>query len=227
MTTLDHLFVLVRGAAPGEPARAVADEIAGAFERAGFRRAASRRHAGQGTENRRFVVGDFMFELLFLVSAEEAEAPRTAPLALGARFGGADASPFGFASRPAGAASRAAPWPHVTYRPAYLPPGPAVDVAVGVPPSEPLWFHLAFLDPDGAAHRAADAPRHPNGAARLDAVTLATPVPLGERSRRIAAGLGVALADGAPAHRVTLRFDGGRRGERLVPDARLPLAIER
>ena len=163
-----------------------------------------------------------MLELLFVVSREEAEDPRTGPLALPARLDDAEGSPFGFASRPARTESLEPPYPSDPYRPAYLPPPLAIDVARDVPTAEPLWFHLPSVMPDDERVHPVE---HPNGARRVAGVTLTAPVPLGARSSAIAAALGIEVALGP--HHLTLRLDGaGLAGRVVLPHERLPLTLE-
>lgn len=219
---LDHAFVLVRPWQAGQGDVEAADEIAAALVDAGFRRGSDRRHLGQGTENRRFFFGGFMFELLLLVSREEAAAPRTSPPGLIARHDDPAASPFGIASRPSAATGPEPDYPHTLYRPLYLPDPLAIMLASGVPPTEPLWFHLPFASGEDAPEERVS---HPNGARTLSALELAVPSAPGARTRDIARRLGVRLVERGRA-RMTLRFDDGVRRRRLVPHPRLPLAIE-
>jgi len=229
---LDHLFLLVRPWRSGQLDREAADELAESLEATGFRRGAGRRHPGQGTENRCFRFERFMLELLFVVSREEAGSDRSAPLALLARRDDAAASPFGFASRSIDASRPEPPYPHTPYCPVYLPAGARIALARGVPLGEPLWFHLPFFMPgDGESEIASRASlatgaAHPNGLRRLDTVTLSSLGPLGVRSAEIAERLGIVRDDGGARHRLTLAFDGGRRGRRIEPHAELPLTID-
>lgn len=224
--TLDHVFVLARPWRVGQSGTRAADELAAGLEAVGFRRGSSRRHPGQGTENRCFAFEGFVLELLAVVCRAEAEDPRVAPLSLPARLDQPGASPFGIASRPTRAARPDPDYPHVVYRPSYLPPPLGIPVARDVPVSEPLWFHLPFGTSRSARERYGE-PAHPNGARRLGALALATPAPLGSRSASIAAALGIDTRADADAHRLTLRFEGETLADdRFEPHARLPLTID-
>ena len=234
---LDHLFVLVRPWRVGQEGEEAADELADALEGAGLVRGSGRRHAGQGTANLRFPVGRFFLELLFVTSRAETGDPRTAPLSLLERLDDPACSPFGFASRSSDASRPEAPYPSVPYRPAYLPPDRAIAIASGVPPTEPLWFHLPFSMPDGPppadgspAPTIARDPEPPGLVSRLDAVTLGTPTPLGGRSAAIARDLGIREAPrepGQPGHRLTLRFEAADDAPPHAPHPHLPVTIER
>ena len=224
--TLDHAFVLARPWRAGQSSAEAMDEFTASLETAGFRASARRRHPGQGTENRCFAFEGFVLELLAVVSRAEAEDPLAAPLSLPARLDDPAASPFGIASRPTDAARTDPDYPHVLYRPRYLPPPLGIPVARDVPVSEPLWFHLPFSSA-GHARERHGSPDHPNGARRLRALVLAASAPLGPRSAGIAAALGILTRAGADARRMTLRLEGeGLADGCLEPHARLPLTIE-
>ena len=223
---LDHVFILIRPWRAGQHGDGAADEIVEAFEKAGFQTSPGRRHPGQGTENRLFCFGDFKIELLIIADRDEAGDARTAPLALLPRLDCSWASPFGLASRATDASIPGPPWDCVNYRPDYLPKSLAIGVARGIPPDEPLWFHLPFVMPDGVAADRRLAGAHSNGVGCLDAVSLTSPDGFGAASMNMAAALGVGLdTDISRPRSMTLRFDGEAQGLSLVPHPRLPLTV--
>jgi len=87
--TLDHIFVLTEPAAP----------VADALLEHGFVESVSRRHGGQGTANRRFVLNGFFLEFLYVVDAHEATTGAGKELRLLERSTDPTACPFGIVVR--------------------------------------------------------------------------------------------------------------------------------
>jgi len=212
---IDHIFICVQ---PGGPE-------AEALVRFGLVEGSGNTHPGQGTANRRFFFDNAFIELLWLVDAAEACSAMTRPTLLFERLaagGAAQVSPFGVCFRPSSPGAKTAPFPSWQYRPAYLPPGLAIDVAA-VPPSEPMWFFLAFGGrPDAAPPERRQPLQPPGGLRRITSVRV-TSLASGERSAT-AAMSGVEMLDGA-AHLLEIGFDdeGAARSHDFRPA--LPLLL--
>ncbi len=182
---LDHVFLACRGRHKGSTAELSADvlaegsranawEIAKALELAGFSEGPGNSHPGQGTANRRFFFERFMFELLF-VDDTDALAQAFPLLSLPQRFGFASdlASPFGVGLRPSVAKGEQAKFQSVEYRPEYLPKTAHIDVIEDCAASDPLIFHLPFLEPFAAISPDAASVPHVCGAVRLHSMGMA------------------------------------------------------
>src|SRR5207248_1370220 len=63
------------------------------------------------------------------------------------------ACPFGLVFRPGTDAAARPPFPTWSYRPGYLPPGLAIEIAVETPVGEPEFFFLPFRRSGGATER--------------------------------------------------------------------------
>lgn len=88
-----------------------------------------------------------MLELLWVTNPGEAQSEQTRRTRLWERCERQDAavSPFGIIFRASGEAPRAAPFPTWAYTPDYLPPGLAMQIAVGTSLYEPELFYLPFM----------------------------------------------------------------------------------
>jgi hypothetical protein len=135
---LDHAFI---GCAAGAPE-------GDALLHAGFVEGTGNTHPGQGTANRRFFFENFMLELVWVSDPGEAQSERTRRTRLWDRLERQDpaVSPFGIIFAPWGSEAGAAPFPTWSYTPAYLPPGLAMQVAVGTSLYEPELFYLPFIN---------------------------------------------------------------------------------
>ncbi len=212
---IDHVFICVP---PGAPA-------AEALLQFGLVEGSGNTHPGQGTANRRFFFDNAFIELLWLADAAEARSATTRPTLLFERLtagAGAPVAPFGVCLRPCGPDGKAAPFPSWQYRPAYLPPGLAVEVA-DAPPSEPMWFFLAFgARPDAAPPERRQPMQAPGGLRRITSLRITGPA-RGARSAAAAAS-GVELLDG-DAHLLEIGFDGGGAGSSHDFRPGLPLLL--
>ena len=134
---LDHVIVFCN---PGAPE-------GDALVRAGLREGSRNAHPGQGTANRRFFFENAYLELLWVADEVEARSALASPARLWERWAGRDGEccPFGIVLRPDG--TPRPPFETEPYRPPYLPPGLAIDIAVGTPLTEPAYFHLGFARP--------------------------------------------------------------------------------
>jgi len=211
---IDHLVIFTRTGAPA----------AGRLVEMGLREGSSRRHAGQGTANRRFFFANAMLELLWIDDEVEARDPARAALRLWERRPGGGGCPLGVCFRPS-APGETPPFPTRPYRPPFLPAPLAIDVASDAPPDEPLWFFLGFARRPGAGGEHSGEPRdHPAGVRQLTGIRLTLP---GAQQlslpARAAAAAGVWIERGRQS-RMALTFDdGGRRRVDLAPD--LPLVL--
>ncbi|MEC5163066.1 hypothetical protein RCH08_004239 [Janthinobacterium sp. CG_S6] len=214
---IDHIFICVQ---PGAPE-------AEALARFGLLEGSGNTHPGQGTANRRFFFDNAFVELLWLADAAEANSDATRPTMLFQRLTGdaARVSPFGLCFRPGGADGPHAPFPSWQYRPAYLPPGLAVDVA-DAPATEPMWFFLAFGGrPDAAAPARRQPLQRPGGLRQITSLRLTSPIRGAASAAAAAAGAaGVQMVAG-DGHLLEIGFDheGAGRAHDFRPG--LPLLL--
>lgn len=135
---LDHVFVLCSAGATAE---------AEALAARGIKEGPGNTHPGQGTACRRFFFANAYLELVWVSDPEEAQGEQARPTRLWERWSGREASacPFAIVGRPADPARAVeAPFPTWPYRPIYLPPELAIDIALDTPLAEPEWFWLGF-----------------------------------------------------------------------------------
>jgi hypothetical protein len=134
---LDHIILFCNVGAPE----------AGALLEQGLHEGPGNSHPGQGTANRRFFFPNAYLELLWVENAIEAQSPEARDTRLFERWQQrARACPFGLVFRPGPKAPAEAPasW---TYAPRYFPAGFSIEVALDIPPNEPLLFYLPFARP--------------------------------------------------------------------------------
>jgi len=238
---LDHVFIIVPPSRnsnefgelsldenAAKESQAQAGSIACSLNEAGLLESFSRVHQGQGTANHRYQFDNILVELLYIHNASELSIPPSTALQLEARFAAPDASPFGFCSRPEGACpdgTSDASYPHALYKPSYLPPNFAVQFCDGLPPSEPLWFHLPFASKPDAESEADRA--HPCGLRQLKSLRLEVSRPLWKRSSEIAEQLQIDIIK-SERHHLHLHFEtsaSDRAGRSLEPHPALPLSL--
>jgi Glyoxalase-like domain len=144
---LDHAFITCAAGAPE----------AAALTKLGFVEGSRNTHPGQGTANRRFFFDNFMLELLWVENVVDAIGEPTGRTRLWERWSGRErgASPFGVAFGPGEDGTTTAPYATWSYRPQYLPPEMAIEIAEGTTLAEPELFYLPFL------RRGADQPSQP------------------------------------------------------------------
>jgi hypothetical protein len=204
---LDHIFIRATAGAPEA-------EVLRAF---GLIEGSGNRHSGQGTANRRFFFHNAFLELLWIDDLAEvrSDATRRTRLAehLDDRAGAA--SPFGLCFRPSPGAP-AVPFPSWDYRPAYLPAGMKIDIALNAPSSEPMWFFLERGSTPMAAPEERRQPlKHASAVREITSVTItlagANALPRSNAALAAQATGAVALSDGA-AHLVEICFDHGAAG---------------
>lgn len=132
---VDHIFICTK---PKAPEADILIEF-------GLCEGKSNTHPGQGTANRRFFFQNAMLELLWVEDVDEVQSELTSPMKLYERCFGADdtISPFGIAFRPSTTDEKILfnTW---DYHPMYLPESLKIQVAHGVPITEPLFFYLSF-----------------------------------------------------------------------------------
>ncbi|MDC8760520.1 VOC family protein [Janthinobacterium fluminis] len=211
---IDHIFIRVRRGAPE----------AEALRQFGLAEGSANVHTGQGTANRRFFFHNAFIELLWLDDAAQAQSELTRPTMLFERLGG-DAprvSPFGLCFRPSAPGDKAAPFPSWPYRPVYLPPGLAVDIAAA-PLSEPMWFFLSFgARPDAAAPTRRQPLLHRAGLREITSLRLTAPAAGAPSAAAVAAG--IETREGA-AHLLEIGFDGEGAGRAHDFRPALPLLL--
>lgn len=187
-------------------------------------------HPGQGTACRRFFFANAYLELVFVTDAAEAQAEPARSTRLYERWSrrGSGASPFGVVLRPGPDPSEGAakpPFPSWSYRPTYLPPGFAIEVAAGTLLEEPEIFYIPFARrPDAAIEP--EPLTHGIPLAEMTGVGIGVPG-RGARSAAARAAEESGMVTFAPAddHLMTLTFDLAARGAAadLRPD--LPLVL--
>jgi hypothetical protein len=134
---VDHAFIGCRTQAPEGDA----------LLRLGFVEGSGNIHPGQGTANRRFYFDNFMLELVWVADPGDARNDRTRRTRLWERCEGKDrqVSPFGIIFRSTGTPPAPPPFATWSYKPLYLPPDLAMQVAEGTSLYEPELYYLPFL----------------------------------------------------------------------------------
>jgi hypothetical protein len=229
---LDHVFILCAVGAP-EAESLVA---------LGLREGSPNTHPGQGTACRRFFFGNAYLELVWVSDADEAQRDPARSTGLFERWSrrGSGASPFGVVLRP-GAGPRAAddpgggphgdptaslrpPFPTWPYRPPYMPPGIAIEIAVGTPLSEPEMFFIPVARRPDAIGREPTA--HLISAAAITRVEVGVP---GGGARSAAArsveAAGAVSFMAADEHLMTMTLDAHRTGGTADLRPALPLEL--
>lgn len=214
---LDHVILFCSEGAPE----------AEALVRIGLTEGSRNTHPGQGTANRRFFFSNAYLELLWVRDAIELEATPLRHLGFRERGSGrlTDVCPFGLALRPAGSGETQAPFPSWPYRPAYLPPGLAIDVAEDVPVTEPLSFHLGFAHARPASLN--EPTTHSLGVNRITHILIHAPLS-GPHSRaaNLAEHCGILSLQRADQSLMTITFDGGARCASADLRPALPLVLQ-
>lgn len=149
---VDHIFIV------STQAGAEADELV----RFGLTEGSSRRHPGQGTQNRKFYFENFFLEILFVVDAEELSRSAIQASGLTARmhFQHTGRSPFGLClvNTPDTDPLFQSAYP---YQPDYFPDGMRIDVlSHDAHPSLPWMFRLPFR---GISKKPDEPTAHPIG----------------------------------------------------------------
>jgi hypothetical protein len=135
---LDHIIFFC---GPGAPE---ADALLGR----GLHEGPGNSHPGQGTVNRRFFFRNVYLELLWVEGYDEAQTGEARRTGLWDRWINRHngCCPIGLVFRPS-APGAATPFPSWSYVPKYFPAGFSIEVALDVPPNEPLLFYLPFARP--------------------------------------------------------------------------------
>ncbi len=215
---LDHLIVFCSAGAPE------AEELV----RLGLTEGSPNIHTGQGTANRRFFFQNAFIELLWVSDPNEVQTEPVRGTQLWERWSGrlTNACPFGVVLRPSiGPANATTPFPTWAYRPPYLPPGLAIEVAEDVPLTEPAYFYLGFAN---ASLPIAREPRkHALGLNRITGIAIGTPT----SGMRSAATISVEAAGLLSLHTaerwlMTVTFDNARSGGSADLRPVLPLTLK-
>jgi hypothetical protein len=195
----------------------------------GLTEGAANTHPGQGTACRRFFFANAYLELLFVTDEAEARAEPARSTRLFERWSrrGAGASPFGVVLRPSLASAEAGvkpPFPSWSYRPAYLPPGFAIEVAAGTTLEEPEVFYIPFARrPDALGQQPMS---HGPGLCELTGVGIGVPGRGAvSAAARAAEESGVVAFAPADEHLMTLTFDRGARNQTADLRPELPVVL--
>jgi hypothetical protein len=207
---LDHVFIMCDVGAPE----------AACLAKMGFIEGPPNVHSGQGTACRRFLFADTFLELLWVSAPPEAQNDTPRPTRLWDRWvaRGQAACPFGIALRPASHDVPRPPFPTWSYRPSYLPPGTAIDVAVDTPIEEPEFFYL----PIRRSWRTAE-PHEPGPGTSVKHLRVGVPTDPAPPASRWASSMGLMSFEPHTPYLLTITFDDACRG--LSADCRphLPL----
>lgn len=217
---LDHLFVCSAVRAP--EAELLID--------AGLAEGTGNVHPGQGTANRRFFFANAMLELIWVDDPAETRSDAVARTGLWQRWSGRNqgACPFGVCFRPVQGSAGRPPFDTWQYRPPYLPPQLAIDVATSSRVSnEPFLFHVAFgMRPDQAPLERRQPIEHAAGVRELTRLHLAGPFAT-KRSPELEAALatGCLTLGSAAEYRMELEFDRAEQGRTVDFGPQLPLLM--
>jgi hypothetical protein len=211
---LDHVFVLCAEGAPE----------AEALTRFGLREGSANTHPGQGTACRRFFFRNAYVELLWVHDATEAQSPGSRPTRLFERWSArrSGASPFGVVLRSAGPGLAEPPFPTWPYRPSYLPPELAIDVAAGTLLSEPELFYFRW--PRRSSDLAGEAIVHDPPFGEIAAVGITGPE-LSPRSASLRAVEAAGLVSFPTGAKHVLHVDFGRGPRERSVDFRPELPV--
>ncbi|HEY2943875.1 MAG TPA: VOC family protein [Vicinamibacteria bacterium] len=206
---LDHVFVCTDVGAPE----------ADALARLGLAEGAPNTHPGQGTACRRFFFDNAYIELVWVSDADEARGELAAPARLWERWSGRGhtACPFALIFRgDDGAPPPFDTWP---YRPPYLPPDVAIEVARGTSLGEPELFYIT------AARRPRRASDHALPLREISRVEVQLPQRARSAAARAAEATGLVALRSGDEYLMEVGFDGERAGGRADLRPRLPLVL--
>jgi Glyoxalase-like domain len=211
---LDHVFILCDAGAPETVA----------LTRIGLVEGPPNVHPGQGTACTRFFFPNQYLELVWVVDPDEAQNAATRPTRLWDRWVSrrTGACPFGLVFLPARDEVPAMPFPTWSYRPAYLPDGLTIQMAVDTPLTEPGFFVLPF--------RTAGQDERPAQAAipgtSITHLCLGTPAgQLASPAARWAASTGLLSVERSDEYALTVTFDAAAGGRAADARPGLPLVF--
>jgi Glyoxalase-like domain len=213
---LDHVFVMCSKGAPE----------AEALLRLGLREGSGNAHPGQGTACRRFFFPNAYLELLWVHDAAEAESQVTLPTRLFERWSSrkTGASPFGAVLRSAGPSPDEPPFATWPYRPSYLPPELAIDVAEGTLLSEPGLFY--FRPPRRLGNLASEPTVHATPLGEIATVSISGPGPSPRTAAlRAVETMGLVSFPTGPEHVLHVDFGLGPRGSNVDLRPELPVVL--
>ncbi len=172
-----HFFIFVPKGAP------LVDHL----QNVGFSEGSRNTHSGQGTANRRLFFQNGMLEFIWADNLSELKSPITASTRLWERsqYQSSGFSPFGICLCPSADTREAIEEPFLgwAYHPQYIPPGYSIWVAANdACPWEPMIFYLPFVRLHGPDISGKEPIHHPNGAQRIDKITVTMRTPRGDPS---------------------------------------------
>ena len=210
---LDHILICAPFDAP----------VANRLVNAGFVEGTRNEHPGQGTANRRFFFDNAFIEFIWMTDEAEILSDLVAPTRLWERMNWREsgASPFEICIRPSGQDLTDIPFSTFAYAPEYLPEGDHIPMADQVPIKEPGAFvNLSRrgqpTPPDDGQPRS-----HPNGARRVDGITLTIPdAPTSDVSSALT-DFGIARYRVGSGHSIEIQCSGGAGDGLTRPAVRL------
>jgi hypothetical protein len=209
---LDHIFIITK------PEAAEAERLC----EIGFIEGNANVHPGQGTSNRRFFLGGFTIELLYVSDTGEAENGAGKKLGILSRFRDDNASPFGIVVRVSDE-KKLPDFPNWQYFPDYFDGKLCFYVGDN---SDQLREPLCICMPPLLPKPSSVAAEYSNPGWQLTALEINVPIEYpSEALQQFASMDGVRIEFGKP-HKMTMKFNNGvaARVRDLAPD--LPLVLE-
>jgi hypothetical protein len=213
--TIDHVFICC----------SVGGTEAEALTRVGLKEGSANTHPGQGTACRRFFFSNAYLELGWVSDPLQAQAQDVLPTRLWERWSkrGEAACPYGIVLRPVDDAVDAqAPFESWSYRPQYMPPGFAIDVARETPICGPEFFYFGFQW--GRARNGQEPVDHELPIKSLTGVTVWRPAGGGSEAASALQTAGLVAFHDANDYLLELQFDEASRGRADLRPA-LPLTL--
>jgi hypothetical protein len=213
---LDHVIMFCSAGAPE------AEELV----RLGLTEGSPNTHPGQGSECRRFFFSNAYLELVWMSDMSEPENDAVRRLAFRERWSGrlTTTCPFGVVLRAAAPENLDPPFRSWRYRPTYMPPELAINVAEDVPLTEPAVFHFGVV---GSRAASVQPTTHALGVNRITGVSIEAPL-AGPPSAATSAVESARVFSLRPARRslMTITFDDARRGASADLQPAMPLVLK-
>jgi hypothetical protein len=213
---LDHLIVFCAEGAPE------AEELS----RLGLTEGSPNTHPGQGSACRRFFFSNAYLELAWVHDMSEPENEAVRRLAFRERWSGrlTTTCPFGVVLRAAAPENLNPPFRSWRYRPTYMPPELAINVAEDVPLTEPAVFHFGVV---GSRTARVQPTTHALGVDRITDVSIDAPLsgPLSAATSAVERA-GILSLRSSPRPLMTITFDDARCGASADLQPGMPLVLK-